>query len=419
MSFRGLDNAGYYSLDGSRQGYEHHNGVGPDLNTRSAAGQAVIIESLKYWHEVLGVDGFRFDLAPVLGNACEHGCFRYSRDDPGTALNRLTPQLKTAHLIAEPWAIGAGGYQLGNFPKGWSEWNGQYRDTARSVQNLMGVEATPLQALLLRLVGSPDLFQDDGRGPAASVNYVVSHDGFTLRDLYACNAKSNEQQWPYGPSSGGDDHNRSWDQGGDAANQRRAARTGLALLLTSAGTPMFTGGDEQLRSVRCNNNAYNLDSSANWLAFPLQPHELTFRGYVQRLLAFRRAHPALRPERWWRGDDGNGNRLEQVRWFQPSGAVADTAYLANANNHALAWRLDGTELGESGAVFIAYNGWSGAIDFTLPATIDGQSWFLAGDTCNAGEGADQLATPGAERALGGAGTKLGVCARGVALVVSR
>ncbi len=419
VSLRGLDNAGYYSLNAGRQGYENTNGVGPNVNTRSRAGQALIVESLKYWHEVLGFDGFRFDLAPVLGNGCEHGCFRYTRDDAATAVNRLTAALPNAHLIAEPWAIGNGGYQLGNFPKRWAEWNGQYRDTVRSMQNMLGVEATPLQSLLMRLVGSPDLFQDDGRGPAASVNYLVCHDGFTLSDLYACNAKSNAQAWPYGPSNGGEDHNRSWDQGGDPANQRRAARTGLALLLTSAGVPMFNGGDEQLRSVRCNNNAYNLDSNANWLSFPLQPHEATFRTFVQRMIAFRRAHPALRPESWWRGNDGNGNGLEQVRWFQPSGAVADTGYLGNTNNHALAWRLDGTELGESGAVYVAYNGWTGALDFTLPAPVAGQRWFLAGDTCNATEGPDQLAAPGAERELGVAGVRVNVCGRGVALVVSR
>jgi glycogen operon protein len=427
MTFRGLDNSTYYSLSADRQGYQNNNGVGPNFNTRNAAAQALIIDSLKYWHEVLGFDGFRFDLAPVLGNTCEHGCFRYSRDDPHTALNHIVMALpgrpaaggNGVDLVAEPWASAADGYQLGNFPKGWAEWNGQFRDTVRSVQNKMGVEPTTLQTLVTRLTGSGDLYNDDGRGLSGTVNYVVSHDGFTMKDLYSCNVKNNGQPWPYGPSGGGGDDDKGWDQGGVAGEQRRGVRTGLALMALSAGSIMVTGGDEQLRTLQCNNNAYNLDSPANWLQTPSSTPELNHRVFVSRLFAFRKAHPSLRPQVGWRADDGNGNGLEQLKWFQPSRAVADAAYLGDVANHALAWRLDATELGEAGAIYVAYNGWSQDVAFTLPTAPPNQRWLLVGDTCSASEGPDQLAAPGTEREVGMAGAVITVCARGLALLVSR
>ncbi len=273
FSWRGLDNPTYYSLTGDRQSPWDNTGVGGNYNTANPVAQNLIVDSLAYWKDTLGVDGFRFDLASVLGNTCQHGCFSYSRTDPGTALNRLAAEMPArpatggsgVDWIAEPWAIGAGTYQVGNFPAGWSEWNGIYRDTLRRDQNELGVAAVTPGELATRFAGSSDLYGDDGRRPAASVDFMVAHDGFTLKDLYSCNGKNNGQAWPYGPSDGGSDGNDSWDQGGDAGAQRKAARNGTALLMLSAGIPMITGGDEYLRSLRCNNNPYNLDSPANWL----------------------------------------------------------------------------------------------------------------------------------------------------------
>src|SRR5205085_10887834 len=163
-------------------------------------------------------------------------------------------------LIAEPWGIGAGTYQVGAFPAGWSEWNDQFRDLVRKDVNLVDIESVTLGGLADRLVGSPGIFRASGRGPSASINYLVSHDGFTLGDVTACDAKSNAQPWPYGPSNGGNDTNFSFAYGGDRVRQRQAARTSLALVMLSAGVPMMVGGDEVLRSQRCNNNPYNLDS---------------------------------------------------------------------------------------------------------------------------------------------------------------
>jgi glycogen operon protein len=374
------------------------------------------------------VDGFRFDLASVLGNTVEHGGFNYDKLNPGTALNRIARDLSPrpagggagVDLIAEPWAIGGNSYQVGNFPAGWSEWNGQYRDLIRKDQNKMGVEVVTPGQLATRLAGSSDLYGDDGRRPWSSINFLVAHDGFTLRDLYAFNSKNNGQPWPYGPSDGGEDHNQSWDQGGAAAEQRKAARNGMALLLLSAGTPMMTGGDEFLRSLNGNNNPYNLDSSANWLSWSWSADQTTFRTFAQRLIAFRKAHPGLRPQDFYSGADTNGNVMEQLRWFKPDGQVPDAAYWNNGNNHALAWRIDGTEFGDPApAIYVAYNGWSGDVDFTLPWPGAGRSWYRVMDTSTWNEGPNTVVAPGSEAFIGGENTHYLLRGRGVLLLIAR
>jgi glycogen operon protein len=428
LSYRGLDNPTYYSLSADRQTNVDNTGVGGNYNTYNPVAQDLIVDSLAYWKDTLGVDGFRHDLAPVLGNTCQHGCFRYSRDDPGTALNRLVREMPArpatggagVDWIAEPWALGDGTYQVGNFPAGWSEWNGQYRDTVRRDQNELGSAAVTPGTLATRFAGSSDLYGDDGRRPFNSVNFLVAHDGFTLHDLYACNTKNNGQPWPYGPSDGGSDQNDSWDQGGIAADQRRAARTGYGLLMLSAGTPMLTGGDETLRDLRCNNNPYNLDSSANWLGWSPTAEQATFRTFAARLAAFRRAHPALRPVDFYSGGDGNGNGLAQLAWFTPAGVAPDAAYWSDPGNHALAWRIDGTEFADPApAVYVAYNGWSGDVDFVLPPPGAGRQWYRVTDTSTWAEGPDQVASPGAEALIGGQGTGYRLRGRGLLLLVAR
>jgi isoamylase len=428
ISMRGLDNSVYYSLTGDRKFGWDNTGVGGNYNTFNPVAQQLIVDSLTYWRDALGVDGFRFDLAAVLGNTCQHGCYEYDKLNPDTALNRIARDLAPrpaaggagTDLIAEPWAIGDGTYQVGNFPAGWSEWNGVYRDTLRKYQNKLGVDTVTPGSLATRLAGSADLYQDDGRKPWNSIDFLVAHDGFTLEDLYSCNGKNNGQPWPNGPSDGGTDDNLSWDQGGSAADQRKAARDGFALLMLSAGTPMMTGGDEFLRALHCNNNPYNLDSDANWLDYDWTAQQATFRKFAQRLIAFRKAHPALRPLNFYSGSDGNGNGMEQLRWFKPDGAIADAAYFDDANNHAIAYRIDGTELGDpASAIYVASNGWSGKVTFTLPAAAAGAKWFRVTDTCNWAEGPDQVASPGSETALGGAGATYELCARGVLLLIAR
>ena len=228
LSLRGLDNAGYYQLDRAGTGFTNDNGVGADLATDKPLAAQLVLDSLHYWHDVIGVDGFRFDLAPVLGNTCGPGCFTFDPAFPA----RIASELPGTPLIAEPWGTVAGSYEVGHFPAGWSEWNDKFRDTIRQDQNQVG-SITP-GALGERIAGSPDLYA--ARGPDAGVSYLVSHDGFTLHDLYACDGPSNAQAWPYGPSDGGSTTNHSWDHGGDPAAQRQAVRTGMLLEMVSTSS---------------------------------------------------------------------------------------------------------------------------------------------------------------------------------------
>ncbi|WP_345656680.1 glycogen debranching protein [Streptomyces siamensis] len=430
LSLRGLDNPTYYSLTSDMQSPWDNTGVGGNVNTYNPVTADLITDSLAYWKDSLGVDGFRFDLAPVLGNTCQHGCFQYGRTDPGTALNRITHLMPArpagggtgTDWIAEPWALGGGTYQVGNFPVGWSEWNDKFRDTLRRSQNTLGVENVTPGELATRFSGSSDLYQDDGRAPSNSIDFMVAHDGFTLADLYRCNTKNDNQPWPYGPSDGGSDHNLSWDQGGVAADQRKAARNGFAFLMLSAGTPMITGGDEYLRSLKCNNNPYNLDSSANWLTTAWTGDQSTFRTYAQRLSAFRKAHPALRPTAFYTASDtnGNGNGMGQLQWFTPAGTTPDSTYWSDPNNHALAWRIDGTEFSDpTAALYVGYNGWSGDVDFALPSPGAGKNWYRVTDTSSWAEGPDQVARPGSESLVGGAGTVYTLHARATLLLIAK
>ncbi|MGB3440512.1 MAG: isoamylase [Actinophytocola sp.] len=417
-SWRGLDNPTYYSLTADRQRPWDNTGVGGNYNTANPVAQDLIVDSVAYWKDKLGVDGFRFDLASVLGNTCQHGCFTYSKTNSGTALNRLTAEMPPrpagggsgVDWIAEPWAIGDGTYQVGNFPSGWAEWNGIYRDSLRRDQNKLGVAPITPGELATRFAGSSDLYGDDGRKPYHSVNFMVAHDGFTLADLYSCNGKNNSQPWPYGPSDGGSDDNISWDQGGVAAAQRKATRNGFAFLALSAGTPMITGGDEYLRRINCNNNPYNLDSSANWLGHSPTADQSTFHTFAQRMLAFRAAHPALRP--------ANFPTAAQLQWFTPSGTTPDAAYWNDPGNHALAWRLDGAAAGDpAAAIYVAYNGWSGEVTFTLPSPPSGTTWHRVTDTSTWAEGPDQVRQPGAEDPLDG--TPYGLGGRAVLVLAAR
>ena len=427
-SFRGLDNPSYYTLTSDMQATVDNTGVGGNFNTRNPVAQNLIIDSLNYWSSTLGVDGFRFDLASVLGNTCEVGCFNFDKMDANNALNRIVRELPPrpnaggagVDLIAEPWAIGGNSYQVGGFPTGWVEWNGIFRDTFRQSQNKMGIAPITPGQIATRLAGSADLYQGNGRKPWHSINFMVAHDGFTLRDLYACNQKSNNQAWPFGPSDGGEDHNMSWDQGGIVLDQRKAARNGMALTLLAAGTPMLNAGDEYLRSLNCNNNPYNLDSSANWLNYAWSTEQTTFNTFAKRLIAFRKAHPALRPQNFYSGSDNNANGMPQLAWFKPDGGTPDGTYFADANNRALAYRIDGSEFADpASALYIAYNAWSGMVNFNLPSPGAGKNWYRVMDTSTWNEGANTVTAPGAESYIGGQGVVYGLNGRAMLLLIAK
>lgn len=428
LSFRGLDNPTYYSLTNDLQFSFDNTGTTGNYNTANPIAQNLIVDSLAYWANELGVDGFRFDLATVLGNTCQHGCFNYDKLSSATALNRIVREMPARAAaggagldwIAEPWAIGDGTYQVGNLPAGWAEWNDKFRDSLRRDQNKLGAEEVALGELAVRFAGSSDLFADDGRQPYHSINFMVAHDGFTLRDLYGCNGKNNSRGWDFGPSDGGSDNNISWDQGGLARDQRKAARNGITFLALSAGTPMITGGDEFLRGIGCNNNPYNLDSKRNWLGWSRNSDEASFKRFSSRMLAFRKAHPALRPVAFYATADTNGNVMEQHRWFKPDGQVPDAGYFDNVSNQAIAWRIDGSEFGDpASAIFIAYNGAASTVQFILPWPGNAKSWFRVTDTSSWAEGSNQVATAGTEARIGGEGATYDLGGRAVLLLIAK
>jgi glycogen operon protein len=412
-SWRGLDNASYYELAADHASAVDDTGVGGNFNAASTVVRNLVVDSLSYWHGSMGVDGFRFDVAPVLGNSCASVCFTFDPTDPAGILQRALAALPGVPLVAEPWGTGNGTYQLGNFPVGWSEWNGEFRDQIRSVQNELGVVAIAPSTVADRVTGSHDVFTQPGAAPWASINYVDCHDGFTLHDEYAYDAPDNGQAYPYGPSTGGSTTNDSWDQGGVATAQEQAARTGLALVLVSAGVPMFQGGDEMLRTQDGNDNAYNLDDSAMWLDPTSATTNASFVAWTKALVAFRRAHAALRPAAFFDGKDHDGNGLPDVAFLDSTGATASAAYMADTNDHFVAWRLDGQEGGDTArSLYVAYNGWTGDIVTTVPAPGASTKWWVSGDSASGA-----LAAPGAEQAL--TGTSVTVKARSVAVLVER
>ena len=435
-SWRGLDNTTYYELSTGNQYFYDNTGTGANYNTYNPVAQNLIVDSLSYWTKTMGVDGFRFDLAGVLGNSCLNGAYNadapncpeggynWDSSDPNVAINRILREFTVRpaaggaglDLYAEPYAIGGNSYQLGNFPVGWSEWNVNFRDSLRQAQNELGNMTILITEDANDFTGSSDLFQANGRSPWNSTNFIDIHDGLTLNDVYSCNGSNNTQAWPWGPSSGGTSTNYSWDQGlsagtGSAFDQRRAARTGMAFEMLSAGTPIMQGGDEFLRTVQCNNNAYNLDSPGNWLNYTWTTNQSNFSNFATRIIAFRKAHPALRPVTWY--------TASQVVWYQPSGAVATSAYWNNTSNYALAYTVNGSSFSDPNSMYMAFNGWSGSVTFTLPTPPTGTNWYRVTDTCDWNDGPNTFVTPGNETLIGPAGTTYSQCGQSELLLISK
>jgi glycogen operon protein len=393
LSFKGCDNAAYYrTVENDRRFYMDYTGTGNSLNMRHPHTLQLVMDSLRYWTTEMHVDGFRFDLAATLAREL------YDVDRLSAFFDTIhqDPTLNRVKLIAEPWDVGPGGYQVGNFPVLWCEWNGKYRDTARDYWRSQ--EAT-LGEFANRLTGSADLYQDDGRKPYASINFVTAHDGFTLNDLVSYNEKHNEANGE--ENRDGESHNRSWNLGAEGpsddpevnAKRARQRKNFLATLLLSQGVPMIVGGDEIARTQGGNNNAYCQDDEISWFDWEHADRDLL--AFTKRAIAYRHEHPAFRRRRWFKGRPIRGKSASDVAWFKPDAAqMSDEDWNEwFAKSFAMFLNGDGLAPDERGrrvtdtSFLLLFNAHSDAVTFTLPGKPFGTRWRPALDTVVASDAA--------------------------------
>jgi isoamylase len=343
LSFKGVDNASYYRLmPDDPHFYMDFTGTGNSLNVVHPSTLRMIMDSLRYWVTDCHVDGFRFDLASALAREL------YDVDRLSAFFDTIhqDPVLSQVKLIAEPWDVGPGGYQVGNFPVGWSEWNGIYRDVMR---DFWRGEAS-VADFASRLTGSSDLYESDGRHPVASINFITAHDGFTLRDLVSYNSKHNEANLE--DNRDGTDDNRSWNCGAEGptddpeinALRTRQQKNFLATLLLSQGTPMLLGGDEWGRSQGGNNNAWCQDSEISWFDWEAIEGDGALLEFSRRLIRLRHEHPVFRRRQFLHGTDEEGSGLPDVWWFRPDGRRMTKADWDNGGTRLLGMFLNGEEI---------------------------------------------------------------------------
>jgi isoamylase len=396
LAFRGLDNRTWYRLEPTdRSRYRDMTGCGNTLDLRSAGALQLVTDSLRYWVQEMHVDGFRFDLTPALARGSD------DFDPHATFLQVLQqdPVLSDVKLIAEPWDVGPGGYQVGRFPAPWAEWNDQYRDTVRDAWRGHGGS---LRSLASRLSGSSDLFFGQGRSPWASVNFVTAHDGFSLHDLTAYDRKHNEANGEDGRDGSSD--NRSWNCGVEGetddpavlALRRRQARNLLTTLLLSSGVPMLTMGDEVRRTQSGNNNAYCQDSPLSWQPWELQQDALDLRAFTSELIRLRREHPVFRQASFFLGRPGVDG-VKDVAWFTPRGVERTDGDWFDAAQCTLGMYLDGRAIRARGPrgervvddsfLLVVHTG-PADVDFRLPGAPYAVSYDVVLDTCAEQPGAD-------------------------------
>jgi glycogen operon protein len=345
------------------------------------------MDSLRYWVTEMHVDGFRFDLASTLARELHE----VDRLSAFFDVIQQDPIVSGVKLIAEPWDVGEGGYQVGNFPPLWQEWNGKYRDTIRDYWR--GEEAG-VSEFAYRLTGSSDLYGDDRR-PVASINFITAHDGFTLDDLVSYNDKHNEANGE--GNNDGDSHNRSWNCGEEGptddaevcALRERQQRNFLSTLFLSQGVPMLLGGDEMGRTQGGNNNAYCQDNEISWFDWGLRDDNLELLGFTRRLMDFRTAHPVLRRRRWFQGRSIRGQELKDIAWFNPDGQEMTDADWDAGFAKVLGVFLNGDEIPNRGprgerivddSLLLLFSAHHEPIDFTIPEGGYGEQWDLAFDT---------------------------------------
>jgi len=390
LSMRGIDNCAYYRLvEGDEQHYMDYTGTGNSLNVRHPHTLQLIMDSLRYWVTEMHVDGFRFDLAATLAREF------YDVDKLATffELVQQDPVVSQVKLIAEPWDVGPGGYQVGNFPPLWSEWNGLYRDTVRDFWR--GEPAT-LGEFASRIAGSSDLYQDNGRRPYASINFVTAHDGFTLNDLVTYNHKHNEANGEEGRD--GADDNRSWNCGVEGPTddeevlelRRRQRRNLMATLLLSQGVPMVLHGDEIGRSQGGNNNVYCQDNEVSWVDWDSRAEERALLEFTSALAAFRQRHPIFRRRRFFEGKPvRSADELRDIEWFTPSGDEMEEQNWEDELGKSIAVFLNGDAIADRDArgmrvtddsFVLAFNAHSEPAEFTLPPEDYGSGWKVVVDS---------------------------------------
>ncbi|MEO8163924.1 MAG: glycogen debranching protein GlgX, partial [Betaproteobacteria bacterium] len=384
LSMRGIDNASYYIVNtDNHRYYDDFTGCGNTVNLEHPRALQLVMDSLRYWVEEMHVDGFRFDLASALARESGKvenlgGFFDAIRQDP--TLNRVK-------LIAEPWDLGHGGYQVGNFPHGWAEWNDRYRDRMRSYwkgdPGLIGEVAR-------RLTGSEDIYGWSGKRPHASINFVTAHDGFTLHDLVSYNDKHNEANGE--DNRDGHNNNLSWNCGVEGptddpeilALREQQKRNLLSTLLLSQGVPMLLAGDERGHTQQGNNNAYCQDNELSWLDWTPGAEGAALTNFVQRVIALRRAHPSFRRRNFFEGIPRQGDSVKDVTWLKPDGTEMTPEDWNNSNARCLAKLCAGNSITERGPrgealrdddFLLLFNAHHDEIPFTLPATDD-RGWRL-------------------------------------------
>jgi isoamylase len=388
LSMKGIDNLAYYRVTEDPRYYKDYTGTGNSLNMRHPHALQLVMDSLRYWVTEMHVDGFRFDLAATLAR----GLHEVDRLSAFFDLIQQDPVISQVKLIAEPWDVGEGGYQVGQFPPLWSEWNGKFRDTVR---DFWRGEPSTLAEFAFRVTGSSDLYEGTGRRPLASVNFVTAHDGFTLNDLVSYNEKHNEANGEN--SADGESHNRSWNCGAEGptddaevlALRARQRRNLLASVILSQGVPMIVAGDELGRTQHGNNNAYCQDNELSWLDWENQDKELF--DFARRLIALRTKHPNLRRRRFFQGRPIHGYGVKDIAWFKASGEEMTDEDWNASFARSLAMFLNGEQIPSPGvrgerirddSFLIFFNADADPVEFVVPGAEWGMKWALLVDTAN-------------------------------------
>lgn len=393
LSFKGIDNGAYYRLvDNDRRHYFDTTGTGNSLLMRSPHALQLITDSLRYWVTEMHVDGFRFDLAATLAR-------QFQEVDKLSAFFDIVeqdPVISRVKLIAEPWDLGSGGYQVGGFPSSWSEWNGRYRDCVR---DFWRSQPSTLPEFASRLMGSSDLYQMNGRRPVASVNFITAHDGFTMNDLVSYNEKHNDANGE--GNRDGESNNRSWNCGVEGPTtikdvndlRQQQMRNMFATLLCSQGIPMICGGDEVARTQQGNNNAYCQDNAISWTNWDLDDSQKNLLEFVSKLIHLRLEHPVLHRRRFFTGREPGDpdDKIPQVEWMDHTGSIMDMEDWSNTHAFSVMIYLNGSDIPEAdwygnqmvdNNFILIFNAHYEPIMFTLPDERYGKKWRLVVDTHN-------------------------------------